>query len=199
MGQAAGIHLVIATQRTSVDVITGPVKASFPARITFAVTCQADSRIILDTPGAEQLLGRGDMLFLGPDGGKPARIQGSFVTSEELTRLVDFWKAYQPSLEEAPRSGPAPSPWPEPAEPPAPADDMQDRAIALLRKRKRVSNSLLQRELHIGFPRAAKLLEQLEAIGAVGPDEGSGRSRLVLLPDEDEEGDDQDGAPWRLQ
>ena len=92
MARAVGIHLVIATQRPSVDVVTGLIKANFPARIAFAVTSQVDSRVILDTPGAEQLLGRGDMLYMAPDASKLQRLQGCFVSDRETTRLVGYWK-----------------------------------------------------------------------------------------------------------
>ena len=174
MGRATGIHLVIATQRPSVDVVTGLIKANFPARISFAVTSQIDSRVILDHPGAETLLGRGDMLFAAPQLASPTRLQGCFVSDEEIGRLTEFWQqraegdsAALPSL-----------PWAgiEDAE----EDDLLERAIAVAQGRERISTSFIQRQLKIGFPRAARLMDQLEEQGIVGPDDGAGRGREVL-------------------
>ncbi|MGQ9491457.1 MAG: DNA translocase FtsK [Anaerolineae bacterium] len=176
MARATGIHLVLATQRPSVDVITGLIKANFPARIAFAVTTQIDSRVILDAPGAEKLLGRGDMLFMTPESSKPTRIQGCFVSDEEIERLVDFWKGYaaDETAEAAPWLGLL-------DQQENGRDELLEQALRLLQGKSHVSTSLLQRQLHIGFPRAARLMEQLEEMGAVGPDEGGGRSRAVLL------------------
>jgi S-DNA-T family DNA segregation ATPase FtsK/SpoIIIE len=178
MSRATGIHLVLATQRPSVDVITGLIKANFPARIAFAVTTQIDSRVILDGPGAEKLLGRGDMLFMAPDSAKLVRIQGCFVSDEEIDRLVVFWQIKQPE-EDANRS--TSLPWAGFLEQMEQKDDLLERALALLQTKQQVSTSLLQRQLRIGFPRAARLMEQLEEMGAVGPEEGGGRSREVLV------------------
>jgi S-DNA-T family DNA segregation ATPase FtsK/SpoIIIE len=182
MARATGIHLVLATQRPSVDVITGLIKANFPARIAFAVTSLIDSRVILDSPGAERLLGRGDMLFMAPESSKLARIQGCFVSDGEIDGLVGFWRA---SRGEAAADEPAAAPW---AGFGAAAEDTPDelleRALALLQTKRTVSTSLLQRQLRIGFPRAARLMEQLEAMGVVGLDEGGGRPRAVILPAE---------------
>jgi S-DNA-T family DNA segregation ATPase FtsK/SpoIIIE len=178
MSRATGIHLVLATQRPSVDVITGLIKANFPARIAFAVTSQIDSRVILDTPGAEKLLGRGDMLFMAPDSAKLARIQGCFVSDAEIDAIVDFWKG---SRGEASLLEDAEAPW---AGLVAASDDGKDelleRALELLQTKHQISTSMLQRQLRIGYPRAARLMEQLQEMGAVGPDEGGGRSREVL-------------------
>jgi S-DNA-T family DNA segregation ATPase FtsK/SpoIIIE len=178
MSRATGIHLVLATQRPSVDVITGLIKANFPARIAFAVTSQIDSRVILDTPGAERLLGRGDMLFMAPDSAKLARIQGCFVSDQEIDGIVNFWKSGQG--EDDPPAD-ASAPW---AGLIAAADDGRDelleRALELIQTKHQISTSMLQRQLRIGYPRAARLMEQLEEMGAVGPDEGGGRSRAVL-------------------
>ena len=179
MSRATGIHLVLATQRPSVDVITGLIKANFPARIAFAVTSQIDSRVILDTPGAERLLGRGDMLFMAPDSAKLARIQGCFVSDQEIDGIVNFWKSGQ-GEDDPPADAVASAPW---AGLIAAADDGKDelleRARELIQTKHQISTSMLQRQLRIGYPRAARLMEQLEEMGAVGPDEGGGRSREV--------------------
>ncbi len=176
MARATGIHLVVATQRPSVDVITGLIKANFPARLAFAVASQVDSRVILDMPGAENLLGRGDALFLPPDRPSPIRLQGSYVSDEEIARVVGWWR------EHAEDTPPATPPWAH--LPQGEAETLLRRALALIREEERVSASFLQRKLHIGFKRAQSLIEELEAMGAVGPDEGGGRGRRVLLHEE---------------
>jgi len=202
MARATGIHLVIATQRPSVDVVTGLIKANFPARVAFAVTSQVDSRVILDTPGAERLLGRGDMLFMAPDSSKLQRLQGVFVSDRELARLVRFWKgshvvdeASQPSSQASPATAPTPSPGSQAVQQPLWADfkaqaeaaeqedDLLPRAIEVVRSHNRASISLLQRRLRIGYARAARLIDMMEEQGFIGPDEGGGRSRQVLLDD----------------
>jgi S-DNA-T family DNA segregation ATPase FtsK/SpoIIIE len=174
MGRATGIHLVIATQRPSVDVVTGLIKANFPARISFAVTSQVDSRVILAHPGAESLLGRGDMLFAAPQLASPTRLQGCFVSDEEIERLGTFWRG---RTEDENDLQPV-TPWSgaEVEE----EDDLLERAIDVARGRDRISTSFIQRQLRIGFPRAARLMDQLEEQGIVGPDEGAGRGRAVL-------------------
>jgi S-DNA-T family DNA segregation ATPase FtsK/SpoIIIE len=212
MARATGIHLVIATQRPSVDVVTGLIKANFPARIAFAVTSQIDSRVILDTPGAEQLLGRGDMLFMAPDASKLQRLQGCFVSDRETQRLVRYWKGvhtldgaaepgeWTPAGEgeaggaTAATGGPEP-PWlpgqetlqqplwpdmPGANEPTAEQNDMYQQAVAEVRKSGRASVSLLQRRLRIGYSRAARLIDELEQNGVIGPDLGGSRGREVL-------------------
>ncbi|MCX7669392.1 MAG: DNA translocase FtsK, partial [Anaerolineae bacterium] len=185
MARATGIDLVLATQRPSVDVITGLIKANFPARIAFAVTSQVDSRVILDTPGAEKLLGRGDMLYMAPDVARLARVQGCFVSDEEIERIVNFWKQRAaagnpdgPALPEAPWAGMAIGEDEK--------DELLERALELVKTKRQISTSLLQRQLRIGFPRAARLMEQLEEMGVVGPDEGAGRSREVLMRKDEE-------------
>lgn len=177
MARATGIHLVVATQRPSVDVVTGLIKANFPARIAFTVTSQVDSRVILDQAGAEQLLGRGDMLFMSPEASGLVRAQGCFVTGRETQALVNFWRR---------QGGPQPSdegayPWEGLLEAAAQEDELFDQAVVLVQDYDRVSTSFLQRKLRIGFPRAARLMEILEEEGIVGPDEGGGRGREVLL------------------
>ncbi|MBN1138771.1 MAG: DNA translocase FtsK [Anaerolineae bacterium] len=175
MGRATGIHLVIATQRPSVDVVTGLIKANFPARISFAVTSQTDSRVIIDQGGAEQLLGRGDMLFMAPQQPAPLRLQGCFVSDKEIDQLIDFWRNEEPSWPEQ-----LPLPWMEDTGEEA-SDDLLEQAIKLAQGRDRLSTSFVQRQLRIGFPRAARLMDQLEDEGIVGPDEGGGRGREVLI------------------
>ncbi len=184
MARATGIHLVLATQRPSVDVVTGLIKANFPARIAFSVTTQIDSRVILDTPGAEKLLGRGDMLLMMSDSAKLRRVQGCYVSERETERVVAFWLKQAP-----PGDHKAPRPWAGLLEQREDDNELQE-ALAALHGRKRVSASLLQRQLRIGYPRAARLIEQLEAKGYVGPDEGGGRSRLVLLEQDSEAADE---------
>lgn len=178
MARATGIHLVVATQRPSVDVVTGLIKANFPARIAFAVTSQIDSRVILDSPGAEKLLGRGDMLLMTADSAKLRRVQGCYVSEREIERVVDFWRKQVPA-----GARPVHQPWAGLLEQEA-EDTEMEAAIEAIRGRKRVSTSLLQRQMRIGYPRAARLMELLEARGYVGPDEGGGRSRLVLFESE---------------
>ncbi|HSJ55398.1 MAG TPA: FtsK/SpoIIIE domain-containing protein, partial [Anaerolineae bacterium] len=175
MGRATGIHLVIATQRPSVDVVTGLIKANFPARISFAVTSQVDSRVILDQVGAESLLGRGDMLFMSPQRSAPIRLQGCYVSDKEIDRLADFWRKEQAGGEQ-PRLFP---PWAG-LEDEQESDELLEQALDLIRGRSTVSTSFVQRQLRIGFPRAARLMEQLEEQGFVGPDLGAGRGRKVL-------------------
>jgi S-DNA-T family DNA segregation ATPase FtsK/SpoIIIE len=176
MGRATGIHLVIATQRPSVDVVTGLIKANFPARISFAVTSQVDSRVILDQGGAENLLGRGDMLFMSPRQAAPIRLQGCFVSDKEIDRLTEFWRGQDQAEEQAPLF----PPWTG-VEAESQRDSRLEEAIALIEGRDRVSTSFIQRQLRIGFPRAARLMDQLEDQGLVGPDEGGGRGRAVLV------------------
>ncbi len=176
MARATGIHLVVATQRPSVDVITGLIKANFPARLAFQVTSQVDSRVILDMPGAESLLGRGDALFLPPDRPAPIRLQGAYVSDEEIGRVVSWW------LEHWPESPPATAPWAgiSLGKGKEEKEDLIEQAINALEGQERVSASFLQRKLRVGFKRAQELIEELEARGIVGPDEGGGKGRAVL-------------------
>ncbi len=186
LARATGIHLVVATQRPSVDVITGLIKANFPTRISFAVSSHIDSRTILDTAGAEKLLGRGDMLFLPQDSSKPVRVQGAYVSDEEMHRLVEFWrKLGQPRYsEEDAREIETLGKGDDDAD----GDELYDKAVAVANQYRRVSASLLQRRLGIGYPRAARLVDLLEERGLVGPSE-DGKSREVVdrepLPIED--------------
>lgn len=204
MARATGIHLIISTQRPSVDVVTGLIKANFPARIAFAVASSTDSRVILDTTGAERLLGRGDLLFVRPDAAQPLRMQGCYVSDRELLGLVDYWRRQRVAAVQA---GKAAREQPEEGEPPAepavqqslweevieiepePAeqDPMLDEAIATVRQLQKASVSLLQRRLRVGYTRAARLIDEMEARGVVGPHPGGSRQREVLLPAEDQE------------
>ncbi|MCJ7706553.1 MAG: DNA translocase FtsK, partial [Anaerolineales bacterium] len=194
LARATGIHLVIATQRPSVDVVTGLIKANFPARIAFAVASSVDSRVILDQPGAERLLGRGDMLFQSPDSAAPIRMQGAYVSERELNRLIGHWKdaalagvGAQAADASAPGTVPAGVPlkqtamWEEPA---SAEEDEGDvlfaEAVAIVREMRRASISLLQRRLRIGYTRSARLVDQLEERGIVGPGQQGSQAREVL-------------------
>jgi DNA segregation ATPase FtsK/SpoIIIE, S-DNA-T family len=184
MARATGIHLVVATQRPSTDVVTGLIKANFPARISFTVASSVDSRVILDSNGAETLLGRGDMLFLSPEVGSLQRAQGVMVTDTEIEKVIGFWQKMAPKEENAP-------PWEDLLDDVADsADNLVDQAVKFVRQSQRASASLLQRRLRIGYPRAARLMDELEEMGVVGPNLGAGREREVLLPPE--EGDEEE-------
>ncbi|MGD0877275.1 MAG: DNA translocase FtsK [Anaerolineales bacterium] len=188
MARATGIHLVVATQRPSTDVVTGLIKANFPARLAFAVASGVDSRVILDLPGAETLLGRGDLLFLNPEVGNPTRAQGVIVTDQEIERVIAHWQKMTPEKDLKP-------PWEtmlSEEEVEGSDDVLVEQAITILRKDQRASASMLQRRLRIGYPRAARLLDQLEEMGVVGPSMGGGRDRDVLLDPEEESGDAQE-------
>lgn len=187
MARATGIHLLIATQRPSVDVITGLIKANVPSRIAFAVTSQTDSRVILDLPGAERLLGRGDMLYLPPDAAKPNRMQGAFIEETDLKYLVDHWKELYPDYEYDPEWVELPTADEDSG---GGEDDLLEKAEAIVRQQGTASASMLQRRLRIGYNRASRLIEQLEANGIVGPADGP-RGRTVYLDDgEEDDGED---------
>jgi S-DNA-T family DNA segregation ATPase FtsK/SpoIIIE len=179
MARATGIHLVMATQRPSVDVVTGLIKANFPARISFAVTSQVDSRVVLDIGGAERLLGRGDMLYMAPDSSKLVRLQGCFVSDKEGEKLVKFWR--ETTWAQAPAEG-ARYPWHD-LDAEDEHDELLEEAIELMKRHRRASTSFLQRRLRIGYPRAARLMDMLEEEGIVGPPQSGGRSREVLIGD----------------
>jgi S-DNA-T family DNA segregation ATPase FtsK/SpoIIIE len=184
MARAVGIHMVVATQRPSVDVVTGLIKANFPARISFAVASSIDSRVILDTQGAEALLGRGDMLFLPPEAPAPIRAQGALITDGEIEKVIHFWQKTVPV-------DPAePTPWDKMLDEEttqADRDGLVERAISIVRQEQRASASMLQRRLRIGYPRAARLVDELEELGVIGP-ATAGREREVLIgPDEESE------------
>ena len=191
MARATGIHLVIATQRPSVDVVTGLIKANFPARVSFAVTSQVDSRVILDTPGAEKLLGRGDMLYMAPDSPQLQRIQGCFVSDKELEALSAYWRR---QVLESMVQADLPAPWEGMSlEEDDDEDDLLGQATELVRKHGQASASFLQRQMRIRYPRAARVIYQLEERIIVVPAEAGGRSRAVLR-DEDDGDDDTDDA-----
>jgi S-DNA-T family DNA segregation ATPase FtsK/SpoIIIE len=179
MGRATGIHLILATQRPSVDVVTGLIKANFPSRIAFAVSSQIDSRVILDTPGAERLMGRGDMLYQASDAPKPQRIQGVWIAEPNIEQIVAHWR----------KQAEAPAFDPEWLNVPSAAaggegegeDELLEQAIAIVREQGTASASMLQRRLRIGYNRAARLIEALEAKGIIGPVQG--KLRAVLEPE----------------
>lgn len=185
--RAVGIHLVVATQRPSTDVVTGVIKANFPTRIAFTVASSIDSRVILDTSGAETLLGKGDMLYLHPEIGTPIRSQGVMITDKELDHVVKWWQtavAENPIQEETKLP-----PWEETisSEVENGDDGLIDKAIEILRKDGRASASYLQRQLRIGYPRAARLIDQLEEKGVIGPSQGGGKEREILLDNDTDE------------
>jgi len=186
MARAVGIHLILATQRPSVNIITGLIKANIPARLAFAVASMMDSRVILDSPGAEKLLGRGDMLYIPPDLAKPIRIQGCFVSDKEITRLVDFLKAqkvgdYNDEIVKQPVKSP------NTLSPNVNVVDGQDhdalfnQAVELIRNTGKASASFIQRHLKVGYARAARILDEMQAAGLVGPVNGA-KARDILIP-----------------
>ncbi|MBI5353746.1 MAG: DNA translocase FtsK [Chloroflexi bacterium] len=181
MARATGIHLVVATQRPSTDVVTGLIKANFPARLAFAVSSGIDSRVILDYTGAESLLGKGDLLFLNPEVGNPVRAQGVMITDMEIERLISHWQKNSDS-----KADNTP-PWEKLLQEPDENEDdgLIEQAISIVRSSQRASASLIQRRLRIGYPRAARLLDQLEEMGVVGPSQGGGKERDVLVSEED--------------
>ena len=181
--RAAGMHLVIATQRPSVDVITGVIKANIPSRIAFAVSSQVDSRTILDSAGAEKLLGRGDMLFLPLGASKPTRIQGCFVSDEEVEAVIDYVKNGDADYDEDVMDEiekQAVKDKSDEVTPEEEADPMLPRAIECVVETGQASTSLLQRRLKLGYARAARIVDEMEARGIVGPFEGS-KPRAVLI------------------
>lgn len=188
MARATGIHLIVATQRPSTDVITGLIKANFPARISFNVATGLDSRVILDVNGAEDLLGHGDLLFINPEKGLPERAQGVWVSEAEIEQIISHWQ--QVTAEANPDEEDAEAPWEELLDDEETGDEMLDDAIEMVRKSRHASASLLQRRLRVGYPRAARLIDEMEAMGVVGPSMGSGKEREVLIPPEDEAVDD---------
>lgn len=192
LARATGIHMVLATQRPSVDVVTGLIKANFPARIAFAVASGTDSRVILDQPGAERLLGRGDMLYQAPDAPAASRLQGVFVSDAETERLVEFWKM---------QTGQAPSPYAmsgtqmskpptgvplkqvdmfEELNPAKKIDPLYDESVDLVRRQGRASVSMLQRKLRIGYTRASRLIDEMEDEGIVSAPTGGTGVRDIL-------------------
>ncbi|OIU72170.1 FtsK/SpoIIIE family DNA translocase [Rossellomorea aquimaris] len=183
MARAAGIHLIIATQRPSVDVITGVIKANIPSRIAFAVSSQTDSRTILDSGGAEKLLGRGDMLFMPVGASKPTRVQGAFLSDEEVEDIVDFVISQQRAQYQEEM---IPDDIPEDSGSGEAEDELYKDAVQLIAEMQTASVSMLQRRFRIGYTRAARLIDEMEVRGVVGPYEGS-KPRTVLVGKPSEE------------
>ena len=186
LGRATGIHLVVATQRPSVDIVTGLIKSNFPSRISFSVSSSIDSRTILDTTGAEKLLGKGDMLYLPVDGSMPSRLQGCFINDEEIKNLVDFWKRFDSqsynydinifqNLENQKEENNAYN------SSNIEKDSLFNDAVSMAKSTKKLSISFLQRKMRIGYPRAARLMDELEEEGIVGPMKDSAKSRDVII------------------
>ena len=188
MARAVGMHLVLATQRPSVDVITGLIKANFPARISFRVATRVDSRTILDVMGAEHLLGKGDMLFLPPGSSRLTRVHGAFVTETEINRVVDFWKEqaapeYDQSFLIAPPSDDEGEGAAD-AEPPSDDQDpLYEEAVRLVLQMGKASTSTLQRHLRLGYGRAARILDMMQRDGIIGPPDGSKPREVLKRPD----------------
>lgn len=180
MARATGIHLVIATQRPSVDVLTGLIKANIPCRISFAVSSMVDSRVIIDQVGAEKLLGRGDMLYVPPDQARPTRIQGAFVSDAEINRLITFLKAKAaPAYTEEVTTTPVNISSQGGQSTDGDRDPLYTQAVQIVCQFDKASSSLLQRKLSVGYARAAKILDQMEEAGIVGPPDGS-KARDIL-------------------
>lgn len=186
MARAVGMHLVVATQRPSVDVITGLIKANFPGRMSFHVASSVDSRVILDAPGAETLLGHGDMLYLAPDASGPRRVQGCFVSDDEVRSIVQHWTTWQHErITEGKHEQQRVGPWERGLtrrEFLAETDPMLEEVIEFVVETQEASASLIQRRMGLGYPRAARLLDMLEELGVVGDPVGGGRARRVVIP-----------------
>ncbi len=192
MARATGIHMILATQRPSTDVVTGLIKANFPTRIAFAVSSQVDSRVILDSNGADKLLGQGDMLFMNPSVAKLMRVQGCWVSDKEIERVVKFWQ--DQDRQENP-TGPTTrvAPWIGILDQLDDEEELLQDVIDLLRDMETCTTSYVQRKLRIGYPKAARMMEQLEAKGLVGPDLGGGQGRRVRIhKQEGAENEDED-------
>jgi S-DNA-T family DNA segregation ATPase FtsK/SpoIIIE len=189
MARAVGIHLVLATQRPSVDVITGLIKANFPARISFRVATKVDSRTILDSNGAEALLGRGDMLYLPSGSARVHRLHAPFVTEKEIAAVVEFWKSqatakYEDKFTEAPKEERAPGePGAEVPDGELENDPLYNDAVRLVVEFGKASTSLLQRRLRIGYGRAAHLIDLMEHDGIVGAADGPKPREVLKRPD----------------
>jgi len=185
MARAVGMHLVLATQRPSVDVITGLIKANFPSRISFRVATRVDSRTVLDVMGAEHLLGKGDMLFLPPGSSRLIRVHGAFVTEAEINRVVECWKAqarpdYDQTFLLAP---PAADEDPENAEFEGGDDPAYQDAVRVVLEMGKASTSTLQRRLRLGYGRAARILDMMQREGIIGPPDGSKPREVLKRPD----------------
>jgi DNA segregation ATPase FtsK/SpoIIIE, S-DNA-T family len=186
MARAVGMHLVLATQRPSVDVITGLIKANFPSRISFRVATRVDSRTVLDVMGAEHLLGKGDMLYLPPGSSRLIRVHGAFVTEPEINRVVDFWKQqatpdYDQSFLIAPPSEDDAEGGP--AEIEGEEDPLYRDAVRVVLEMGKASTSTLQRRLRLGYGRAARILDMMQRDGIIGPPDGSKAREVLKTPD----------------
>ncbi|MEM6284307.1 MAG: DNA translocase FtsK, partial [Chloroflexota bacterium] len=185
MARAVGMHLLVATQRPSVDVLTGIIKANFPGRMAFSVASGVDSRVILDAIGAETLLGMGDMLFLSNDASGPKRLQGCFVGDDEVRSVVNYWRQWgvekrEKGEEDAFRS----VPWEKTLtklELLSQTDDLLEDALQAVVQSQMASATMLQKHLNIGFPRASRIMDLLHELGAIGPPEPGGKMRKVLI------------------
>jgi S-DNA-T family DNA segregation ATPase FtsK/SpoIIIE len=193
LARATGIHLIIATQRPSTDILTGLIKANFPARIAFAVASSVDSRVILDQPGAERLLGRGDMLFQAPDASAPVRIQGAFISDKEINRLAAYWRGFTVSQNapERPDQSAAfqashpgvvlkQTPLWEEMEEENDLDPKFHEAVDIIREEGQASISMLQRKMRIGYTRSARMIDKMEEKGIIGPPDPKTQIREVL-------------------
>jgi S-DNA-T family DNA segregation ATPase FtsK/SpoIIIE len=186
MARAVGMHLVLATQRPSVDVITGLIKANFPSRISFRVATRVDSRTVLDVMGAEHLLGKGDMLFLPPGSSRLVRVHGAFVAETEINRVVDFWKAQAEPDYDATFLLTPPSPDgadDEGSELDGPEDPLYQDAVRVVLEMGKASTSILQRRLRLGYGRAARILDVMQRDGIIGPPDGSRPREVLKRPD----------------
>jgi len=184
MARATGIHLVVATQRPSTDIVTGLIKANFPARIAFMVASSIDSRVILDTNGAETLMGKGDLLFLNPENGSLQRAQGILMDDREIEKIIQFWKDQIPDISAQT------APWEDMVIEEFGTDALLQSAVDVISKEGKASASLLQRRLRIGYPRAARLMDELEEAGFVGPAESGGKEREIFTDIGNNDGDD---------
>jgi S-DNA-T family DNA segregation ATPase FtsK/SpoIIIE len=192
LARATGIHLIIATQRPSTDILTGLIKANFPARIAFAVASGVDSRVILDQPGAERLLGRGDMLFQAPDAAAPVRIQGAFVSDVEINRLTAYWRGFtvtkgaperpdQPAAFQTKKGVPLKqAPLWEEMEEEKELDPKFDQAVEIVKDEGQASISMLQRKMRIGYTRAARMIDKMEEKGIVSEPDPKTQIRDIL-------------------
>jgi S-DNA-T family DNA segregation ATPase FtsK/SpoIIIE len=195
LARATGIHMVIATQRPSVDVVTGLIKANFPSRIAFAVASGTDSRVILDQPGAERLLGSGDMLFQPSDAPAPVRLQGVFLAESEIISIVNYWRAFAGGAEKAKLAGGRPSDMPSDGVPlkqipiweevqeikdQEDQDPLYTEMVEFVQRRGKASISMLQRQFRIGYTRSARIIEMMETRGVIGPPQGGAHHREIL-------------------
>src|SRR5262249_6842207 len=185
MARAVGMHLVLATQRPSVDVITGLIKANFPARISFRVATRVDSRTVLDTMGAEHLLGKGDMLYLPPGSSRLIRVHGAFVTENEITKVVNFWKEQaSPEYDQSYLLTPPSEDEEGDAEiVDGEQDPLYEDAVRIVLEMGKASTSTLQRRLRLGYGRAARILDLMQRDGIIGPPDGSRPREVLKRPD----------------